>query len=176
MTGFFKKSKSRTIKMKSEQLKTQDGIQSHRYVCETGFNEIRYWNESYMTKCITPSFKIKSTGVQLIDHTSKYNLSTQPCHISSNNKQTNTATGEMPFKLYFRSFILKVSVIVDIKINSLKSNVPIILKPIIWFCSAVFHQFSTKVPLLYPLQISRNRRFLVFSGAIEVEHWVKMGS
>ena len=35
-----------------------------------------------------------------------------------------------------------------------------------------FNPFSTNVPLLYPLETSG---FLMFSGRIEVEHWLKMG-
>ena len=42
--------------------------------------------------------------------------------------------------------------------------------------------FSTIVPLLYPLKTSENLRFyqktssfLMFSGGIEVKHWLKMG-
>ena len=37
-----------------------------------------------------------------------------------------------------------------------------------------FNLFSTIVPLLYPLKTSKSLRFLIFSGGIEVEHWLKI--
>ena len=44
----------------------------------------------------------------------------------------------------------------------------------LWDKCLNINPFSTNVPLLYPLKTSENRR-LMFSGSIEVEHWLKMG-
>ena len=50
----------------------------------------------------------------------------------------------------------------------------------IWlFFFLVFNPFSTNVPLLYPLKTEnhpvKTGGFLMFSGDIEVEYWLKMG-
>ena len=35
--------------------------------------------------------------------------------------------------------------------------------------------FSTSVPLRYPLKASKTGGFLMFSGGLEVEYWLKIG-
>ena len=37
------------------------------------------------------------------------------------------------------------------------------------------YSFSTNVPHLYPLENQKTFGFLMFSGGIEVGHWLKMG-
>ena len=49
---------------------------------------------------------------------------------------------------------------------------PISVKNVKFYEVRKFNPFSTNVSLIYPLKTSG---FLMFSGGMEVEHWLKMG-